>query len=82
MEEKKAIRCIYGLMKEKLCLTNLVAFYDVKTGCVDEGSTVNVIYLDFSKAFDTVSHSILIMKMRKCRIDEWTVRWVENWLTG
>ena len=38
-------------------------------------------YLDFSKVFDTASHSILVMKLKKCGIDEWTVRWVENWLT-
>ena len=30
----------------------------------------------------SVSHDILITKLRKCGIDEWTVRWVENWLTG
>jgi len=34
------------------------------------------------KAFHTVSLSILVMKLRKCRIDEWTVRWIENSLTG
>jgi len=41
-----------------------------------------VVYLDFSKAFDTVSHNILVMKLRKCGIDEWTVRWIEKCLTG
>ncbi|GAB0182178.1 mitochondrial enolase superfamily member 1 [Grus japonensis] len=34
------------------------------------------------EAFDTVSHNILIGKLRKCGLDEWTVRWVENWLNG
>ena len=38
-------------------------------------------YLDFRKAFDTVSHNILVMKLRKYGIDEWLVRWTENWLT-
>jgi len=60
----------------------LIAFYDVITGWVDGGRTVDVVYLDFSKAFDTVSHIILVMKLRKCGINESTVRWTENWLTG
>jgi len=34
------------------------------------------------KVFDAVSHNILIGKLRKCGLDEWTVRWIENWLNG
>ena len=37
---------------------------------------------DFSKAFDTVSHNSLVKKLRKCGVDEWTVRWTENWMNG
>jgi len=33
-------------------------------------------------AFDTVSHNILIGKLRKCGLDEWSVKWIENWLNG
>ncbi|GAB0178042.1 mitochondrial enolase superfamily member 1 [Grus japonensis] len=72
----------HGFTKGKSCLTNLIAFYDGMTGCIDEGRAVDVAYLDFSKAFDTISHNILIGKLRKCGLDEWTVRWVENWLNG
>ncbi|GAB0200312.1 mitochondrial enolase superfamily member 1 [Grus japonensis] len=53
-----------------------------KTGWVNEGRTVDVVYLNFGKAFDTVSHNILIGNLRKCGLDEWTVRWIENWLNG
>jgi len=49
---------------------------------VDEGRSVDVVYLDFRKAFDTVSHNILLGKLRKCGLDEWSVRWTENWLNG
>jgi len=52
------------------------------TGWVDEGTAVAVFYLDFSKAFNTVSHSILLGKLRKCGLDEWSMRWIENWLNG
>ncbi|GAB0183775.1 mitochondrial enolase superfamily member 1 [Grus japonensis] len=84
MEEKKVIRSVWhGFTKRKSCLTNLmIAFYDGMTGQVDEGRAVDVVYLDFSKAFDTVSHNILIGKLRKSGLDERTVRWTENWLNG
>ncbi|GAB0180014.1 mitochondrial enolase superfamily member 1 [Grus japonensis] len=52
------------------------------TGWVDEGRAVGVVYLDFSRAFDTISHNILVSKFRKCGLDEWTAWWVENWLNG
>jgi len=43
---------------------------------------VDAVYLDFRKAFDTVSHNILVGKLRKCGIDKWTVIWTENCFTG
>ena len=43
---------------------------------------MDVVCLDFSKAFDTVSLNILLGKPRKCGLDEWSVRWIENWLNG
>jgi len=66
----------------EIMLDQSVAFYDGVTGWVDEERAVDVVYLDFSKAFDTVSHNILIGKLRKCGLDEWSVRWIENWLNG
>jgi len=83
VEEKKVIRSSqHGFTKGKSCLTNLIAFYDGMTGWVDEGRAVDVVYLDFSKAFDTVSHNILLGKLRKRGLDKWSVRWTENWLNG
>ncbi|GAB0207369.1 mitochondrial enolase superfamily member 1 [Grus japonensis] len=81
VEEKKVIGSgQHGFTKGKSCLTNVIAFYDGMTSWVDEGRAVDVVYLDVSKAFDTISHNILVSKLRKCGSDEWTVRWVENWL--
>lgn len=49
----------HGFRKDRSCLTELVTFYDKVTCFVDEGKAVGVVYLDFSKAFAIVSHSIL-----------------------
>ena len=73
--EKKAIKSgQHGFSRGKSCLTNLIAFYDGITGWVDEGRAVDAVYFGFSKAFDTVSHNILLGKLRKCGLDEWSVR--------
>lgn len=52
----------------------VVAFCDVMTGWVDERRAVDVVCFDFSKAFDIVSHNIIIGKLGKCGINEWTFR--------
>ncbi|CAM4585244.1 unnamed protein product [Lepidochelys kempii] len=81
LHERKVIRnSQHGFTKGRSCLTNLITFYDEITGSVDEGKAVDVLFLDFSKAFDTVSHSILVSKLKKYGLDECTIRWVESWL--
>ncbi|GAB0191812.1 RNA-binding protein 44 [Grus japonensis] len=47
-----------------------------------EERAAGIVYLDFSEAFDTISHTILTEKLVKCGLDEQTAKWVENWLNG
>lgn len=52
------------------------------TSLVDEGTTVDMVYLDFRKAFYTVSHKIFVEKVLISKLDEQTVKWIESFLNG
>ncbi len=46
----------------------------------DQGEPVDVVYLNFSKAFDSVCHRLLIKKMEAMGIHPKINRWVEEFL--
>ena len=70
----------HGFLKARSCLTNLLGFFDEITKWVDEGSPVDVIYLDFQKAFDKVPHQRLIFKLKSHGIGDTIINWIEQWL--
>ena len=55
---------------------------DTLTKLVDEGHNIDVIYLDFAKAFDKVPHRRLLQKMEMHGISGKVVSWIQSWLTG
>ena len=69
-------------MKGKSCLTNLLEFFDSVTKQLGNGSSVDLVYLDFAKAFDKVPYIRLFKKLKAHRIFGDVLNWIRNWLSG
>ena len=70
----------HGFTKGRSCFTNLLDFLEEVTATVDEGTPVDIIYLDFAKAFDKVPHQRLSHKLLAHGIGGDMQRWIKNWL--
>jgi hypothetical protein len=70
----------HGFSKNRSCLTNLLKFLEMVSKYIDEGLPVDVIYLDFQKAFDKVLHKRLMLKLTALGITGLIFIWIRDWL--
>ena len=54
----------HGFRSGRSCLTNLLEFAEFICNELDSGNAVDVIFLDFAKAFDKVPHGGIILKLK------------------
>ena len=54
----------HGFMTDKSCTTQLLPVYDTIGRHLNEGEKTDMIFLDFSKAFDAVNHNMIIYKLQ------------------
>ena len=59
-------------------LTNMLCFLEEITKWIDEGSPVDIIYLDFQKTFDKVLHQRLLLKLKAHVFGDGIIDWIEN----
>ena len=72
----------HEFLKERSCLTNMFFFFwEEISKRIDEGSPVNIMYLDFQKAFDKVLHQRLLLSLKAHGIRDGIIDWIEQWLT-
>ena len=55
----------HGFLPGRSTLTNLLEYLEKLTRLIDEGHQVDVLYLDFRKAFDVVPKQRLLVKMER-----------------
>ena len=71
----------HGFIKTKSCVTQLLESIETWTEFLDQGYSVDVIYLAFQKAFDSVPHQRLLKKIYGYGIRGNLYSWIEDFLT-
>ena len=71
----------HGFRRGRSCETQLIGFVDEVSHSLEKGGQIDTIVMDFSKAFDKVSHSLLIHKLKHLGIAGPINRWIASFLS-
>ena len=72
----------HGFRRGRSTQTNLIEFQNVTTKWNDDGECFDVVFLDFSKAFDVVCHKRLMVKLEAIGIKGKVLNWIRDWISG
>ena len=68
----------HGFIKGRFCETQLILTHHQWATARDKGRQVDVVFLDFSKAFDKVNHAVLLQKLCNFGITGSLLQWCES----
>lgn len=71
----------HGFRKGRSCLTNLLETFEEWTRALDNGYGLDVVYLDYRKAFDSVPHKRLLSKLKAMGIPAKFLAWIKDFLS-
>ena len=54
----------HGFLPEKSCTTQMIPYVEDFAFSLNKSSTIDVVYFDFAKAFDSVNHDIILSKLK------------------
>ena len=72
----------HGFIAGKSCTTQLLEYMEDITQAIDNGEDIDVIYLDFRKAFDRVPHTRLLYKLHRYGVRGSLFDWIKEFLTN
>ena len=71
----------FGFRKGHSTIDQLILTYEDVTRWCDGGAVVDVVFFDFEKAFDRVSHSIILSKLEHLGVCGPVLKWIEHFLS-
>ena len=72
----------FGFRAGRSTMDQMILVYNDITLWLDQGCAVDLVLFDFSKAFDVVSHHILLEKLQELGINTDLISWIESFLIG
>ena len=72
----------HSFQRRKTCSTQLIQFYHNILEALDKLNVIDSMYLDFTKAFDKVSHCLLLQKLEKSGFGGNLMSWFRSYLSG
>lgn len=72
----------HGFRLGRSCLSQLIAHYDTILEHLASGDNVDVIYIDFAKAFDKVDFNVTLRKISELRITGKIGYWIHSFLVN
>ena len=73
--------CQHGFRKKRSCVTQLLKVMEELTALLDDKHCIDIVYLDFRKAFDTVPHERLLQKLESYGITGNIISWIRQFLS-
>ncbi|PIC54518.1 hypothetical protein B9Z55_003739 [Caenorhabditis nigoni] len=70
----------HGFLPKRSTVTNMLEAMNDWTEALDRGEQVDIIYIDFAKAFDRVPHDKLLEKLIDLKINKYLVIWLNAYL--
>lgn len=70
----------HGFLKNRSTVSNLILLNEFTTDAMDMGAQVDVVYTDYSKAFDRIKHDLLLHKLSKIGIKGNLLRWFSSYI--
>ena len=72
----------YGFRERRGCILQLLTVFDTWSKYIDSGIPVDAVFLDFRKAFDSVPHKHLLLKLERLGVSGNVLKWISSFLSN